>query len=296
MPLVDALRRVATNDKIVRHRLLNRLGCQVARVVAADALLHIRRRRFGGPRSEAERALVDNGVALIADFVPAPDFAEILAEVERGEAQFFKRMPDADKFGVVRQKISVRKNRELFPVAVRSMLGSDQLLRLARVAEGWTERDDFSNHETALTYERLDQVVDPGSIPPSRDLEVSAGDLHADTFHFVTKAFLTLDDVTVVNAPYTYASGSHRLTPARLWWEYRNSLRPEQYRNAEYHNRVWESEQQRLRLRPEPIEVPRNTLIVTNTFGFHRRGPMTRLGAVRRMIRADFRSDVFHPA
>ena len=40
--------------------------------------------------------------------------------------------------------------------------------------------------------------------------------------------------------------------------------------------------------------VPRNTLIVTNTFGFHRRGPMTVKGAVRRSLRVDFRSNPFH--
>jgi hypothetical protein len=173
------------------------------------------------------------------------------------------------------------------------MLKSEQLLRIARVAEGWTDHDDFTNRRTALTYERLEQVVDPATLPASRDLEISSGDLHADTFHYVTKAFLTLDDVTLANSPYTYASGSHRLTPSRLWWEYRNSLRPEQYENGEYHNRVWEAEQKRLRIVPAPLEVPRNTLIVTNTFGFHRRGPMTRLGAVRRMLRLDFRSNPF---
>jgi hypothetical protein len=187
----------------------------------------------------------------------------------------------------------VRKYPEQFPVAIRMLLGSEALVRIARIAEGWSDRDDFSSRETALTYERLDQVMDPDAPDAVRDPEISSGDLHADTFHYVTKAFLTLDDITLVNSPYTYASGSQRLTPSRLLWEYRNSLRPEQYMTGEYHNRVWEAEQHRLGIRPEPLEVRRNALIVTNTFGFHRRGPMTRQGAVRRMLRVDFRSNPF---
>lgn len=290
----DAVRRIPTADKIVHHRLLNRLGCQVARVVAAEALVRLRRRRFASGLSAAEAALVRDGVVVIDDFVARVDLEALLEEAERGERRFFGQPPAADKFGIVRQKISVRKYAEQFPVAIRTMLGSEPLLRIARIAEGWLAGEDFSNRETALTYERLEQVIDPEAADAARDREISSGDLHADTFHYVTKAFLTLDDVTLVNSPYTYASGSQRLTSSRLLWEYRNSLRPEQYMTGEYYNRVWEAEQHRLGIRPVPLEVRRNALIVTNTFGFHRRGPMTRRGAVRRMLRVDFRSNPFH--
>jgi hypothetical protein len=292
----DAVRRIPTADKIVRNRLLNQLGCQVGRVVAAEALVRLRRRRFATGLSAAEAALLRDGVAVIDDFVARAEFEALLEEADRGERRFFTKRPTADKFGIVRQKVSVRKHAEHFPVAIRTLLDSEPLLRLARIAEGWSDNDDFNNRETGLTYERLDQVTDPDARDAVRDREISSGDLHADTFHYVTKAFLTLDDITLINSPYTYALGSQRLTPSRLLWEYRNSLRPEQYVTSEYHNRVWEAEQHRLGIRPEPLEVRRNALIVTNTFGFHRRGPMTRQGAVRRMLRLDFRSNPFRVA
>jgi hypothetical protein len=292
-PLLSAVRRVASPDKIVRNRMLNRLGCQVGRVVAAEALLRLRRRRLAGERPAPASVLIRDGVTCIPDFVSRDDFVSLLAEADRAEAKLFTKRPVADKFGIVRLKVAVRKNPDLFPVAMRTLLGSDLLLRMARVAEGWSDRDDFTNRETALTYERLEQELEPTDLTDARDDEISSGDMHTDTFHYVTKAFLTLDDVTAQNSPYTYAPGSHRLTLARLAWEYRNSVRPEQYRTGEYHNRLWEHEQQQLGIAAEPLEVPRNTLIVTNTFGFHRRGPMTVRGAVRRMLRVDFRSNPF---
>jgi hypothetical protein len=292
-PLLRAVRRIASTDKIVRNRTLNSLGCQVGRVVAAEALLRLRRRRLHGDTPQPATALIRDGVACVPGFIAAGDFRDLLDEAERAERKLFTAPPPPDKFGIVRQKISVKKYPNLFPVASRTILGSDLLLRIARVAEGWSDADDFTNRETALTYERLEQAVDPAETS-ERDEEISSGDMHTDTFHYVTKAFLTLDDVSMENSPYTYATRSHRLTLSRLAWEYRNSIRPEQYRSGEYHNRIWDAEQRQLGIEPTPLEVPRNTLIVTNTFGFHRRGPMTRRGAVRRMLRVDFRSNPFN--
>ena len=292
-PLWHAVRRIPTADKIVRNRLLNALGCQVARVLAAEALVRSRRLRIRGDMTEVEATLIRDGTAVIEGFLDEHVFDTLVDEADRGERQFFTKGSDPDKFGIVRQKIGLRKYQELFPVAVKAILGSERILRLARVAEGWSDRDDFTNQPTALTYERLEQAADPFETRSARDAEVSTGDLHADTFHYVTKAFLTLNDVTLSNGPYTYAIGSHRITFSRLVWEYRNSLRPEQYETGQYHNRVWADERRRLAIEAHPLQVRKNTLIVTNTFGFHLRGSMTTIGAVRRMFRLDFRSNPF---
>ena len=287
------MRRIASDDKIVHNRLLNRLGCQVGRVVAAELLLRRRRRRLTTAPPLAAAELLRDGVACIPGFVSPADLTLLLQEVERAEQKLFKAAPVPDKFGIARQKISVKKYPDLFPVATRTILGNPLLLQIARIAEGWSADDDFANRETALTYERLEQVSEPVPISDERDPEISSGDMHTDTFHYVTKAFLTLDAVTIENSPYTYAVGSQRLTWSRLLWEYRNSLRAEQYRGDEYHNRLWEHEQTRMGLSASPLEVSSNTLILTNTFGFHRRGSMTVKGAVRRMLRLDFRSNPF---
>jgi len=290
--LWSSVQRIQTSDKIVRHRLLNTLGCQVGRVIAAEALVRRRRRRLGHDLTAAEAGLVRDGVATIDGFLPPALFDAVVEEMDRAEATYFRKRPSADKFGIIRQKIALLKAPAQFPVSCGAIMENESLLRLARVGEGWAPGDGFAAHGVDLRYERLDQATAPGDVG-ARDAEVSSGDMHADTFHYVTKAFLTLNDVTLENSPYTYARGTQRLTLSRLFWEYRNSLRGEQYTTDEYHNRVWESELDRLGIHGEPLEVPKNTLIVTNTFGFHRRGAMTRQGAMRRMLRLDFRSNPF---
>lgn len=292
--LAHALRRVLTDDKIVPHLGLNILGCQVARIVAAEALLRRRRRRFQIEVTEPEAALVRDGVVVIGNFLTDGAFAAVIHEIDRAERDLLKAPPGVDKFGIIRQKMSVRRYPERFPATFAAVLGSERLVRLARAGEGWSPADSFTNRDTMLTYERLEQVVEPSDIDLSRSDELSPGDLHTDSFHYITKAFLTLNDVTMVNSPYMYVVGSHRLTVSRLAWEYRNSLRREQYTGNEYQNRVWEIDRERLRLAAIPLQVGKNTLIVTNTFGFHCRGAMTQKGAVRRMLRLDFRSNPFH--
>lgn len=291
--LAEALSRVPTGDKIVGNRPLNLLGCQVGRVIAAEALVRLRRRRQGTPLSPEASQLLQNGIVVIPRFLPSTDFAAVVEESQRAEKRFFKKQPAPDKFGLTRHKISVLKNQEHFPAALKSLLGSARLLDLVRTSEGWSENDDFTNRGTALTYERLEQVVEPAPPSVDRDPEISSGDLHADTFHYVTKAFLTLNAVTVENSPYTYAIGSNRLGLRRIIWEYQNSIRRRQFESSGYHNRVWEAEQKWLRLNIRRIEADQNSVIITNTFGFHFRGPMTKKHAVRKMLRLDFRSDPF---
>ena len=107
--------------------------------------------------------------------------------------------------------------------------------------------------------------------------------LHADTFHPTVKAWYFLNDVTLKDGPFCYVPGSHRLTPERLAWEKRQSL-------AIHHNdnslskrgslRIQSTDLEAMSLPPvKSLEVPANTLIVADTFGFHARGLAARPGA-----------------
>jgi Phytanoyl-CoA dioxygenase (PhyH) len=291
--LLVALPRIPSADKIVRSKFLNVLGCQVGRVVAAETLVRLRRRRVNDHILPEAEALLRDGVVVVPGFLDDANFEAIVNEGLRAEAHFFTKEPVPDKFGIGRQKINAAKYPEHFPVATEALLGSKRLLSIVRLSEGWSNKDDFKNRGTRLTYEKLVQLTDPTHGPGGRDPEVSSGDLHTDTFHYVTKVFLTLNDLTLENSPFVYAPGSHRLSFRRLAWEYRNSIRPEQYDSVEYHNRVWEDEREWLGIKPQQIQAKKNSLIITNTFGLHLRGAMTKEGAVRRMLRLDFRSNPF---
>lgn len=99
--------------------------------------------------------------------------------------------------------------------------------------------------------------------------------LHADTFHPTMKAWYFLNDVGDDESPFCYVPGSHRLTPARLQWEHERSLagaaQADRYA-ARGSARVDKAELAAMGLGlPVRLVVPANTLIVADTFGFHKR-------------------------
>lgn len=99
--------------------------------------------------------------------------------------------------------------------------------------------------------------------------------LHADTFHPTMKAWYFLNDVGDDDAPFCYVPGSHRLTPARLQWEHERSLKGarqgDRY-SARGSARIDKFELAGMGLgHPVRMVVPANTLIVADTFGFHKR-------------------------
>ncbi|MBT9595283.1 MAG: phytanoyl-CoA dioxygenase family protein [Vitreoscilla sp.] len=98
--------------------------------------------------------------------------------------------------------------------------------------------------------------------------------LHADTFHPTMRAWYFLTDVGNDDSPFCYVPGSHRLTPARLAWEHERSLRgPGQ---GDRHAARGSAHIDRNHLaalglgHPARLPVPANTLIVADTFGFHK--------------------------
>jgi hypothetical protein len=122
--------------------------------------------------------------------------------------------------------------------------------------------------------------------------------LHADTFHPTMKAWFFVEDVASEHGPFTFVPGSHRLTWARLRWEYQRS-RVAAHLNDGY------SEKGSFRFEPEDLAalglpgpqalpVPANTLVIANTYGIHCRG-QAEAGARRLEIWSYSRLNPFTP-
>ncbi|MEL7151727.1 MAG: phytanoyl-CoA dioxygenase family protein [Pseudomonadota bacterium] len=101
--------------------------------------------------------------------------------------------------------------------------------------------------------------------------------MHSDTFHSTAKMWLFLEDVGEEDGPFVYVPGSHRLTPERLEWEYTQSLTAKA--DPRLHHslgsfRVGESDLSDLGYGPpRPFAAKANTLIIADTYGFHKRAP-----------------------
>jgi hypothetical protein len=144
-----------------------------------------------------------------------------------------------------------------------------------------------------VTFQLQSIIID--AVNPEQDPQTR---LHADTFHPTAKAWLFLDDVADDQGPFSYVPGSHRLTPERLAWEYRQSLdarRSPERMHREGSLRIDESELASLGLPPaRRFAVPANTLVVADTSGFHARCPSLR-PSHRVEIYASLRRNPFLP-
>jgi hypothetical protein len=269
-------------NPILGCRLLNRLGLHVLRVLLAHGITRLRGLLLLPllPRAQ-RRAFRTEGYLLIPDLLPTDAFTALDAEVrsQRGE---------------VRECIQgdTQTHRTLLDPDTLATLPACRRLLVNRSYRGPLQ---WAAVRYGLPLVFIEQVrngyqADGGEDPQKQ--------LHADTFHPTMKAWLFLDDVTAEGGPFSYVAGSHRLTLKRLAWEYRQSIAgrelPDRYARRGS-PRLTEQDRIALGL-PEPTRfaVPRNTLVIADTFGFHARSavaaPCTRLA-----IYASSRTNPFNP-
>jgi hypothetical protein len=278
---------------------LNRLGLHPARIALADLCLALRRRQLRPPR-DAAGDLARDGVVVIPDFLPPAQFHRVRAEVtavlarleqsqpprSRGERGFGDRHPFAGGFdrydgGTLNRFVDI--DSDSLP-ATAEAIRSRELAELCAYAAGFRHRPDrFWLYQTVHG--------DEGANPDIQKV------LHKDTFHSAIKLWLYLDDVAFDDGPFVYVPGSHKMTRARLRWEYqraRAASAPDARRKGGAF-RIADDELAGLGL-PAPVSYPcaRNTLVLADVRGFHRRGHAVP-GARRVAIYANLRKWPFSP-
>lgn len=121
------------------------------------------------------------------------------------------------------------------------------------------------------------QTVVTHTRPMARDPQTL---LHADSHRPLMKAWFFLNDVGDDEAPLCYVPGSHRLTPARLDWESQHAEEAAEHGRPAAANGLYRVDKHELGSmglgHPARLVVPANTLIVADTFGFHKRAQAKR--------------------
>jgi hypothetical protein len=115
-------------------------------------------------------------------------------------------------------------------------------------------------------------------------------ELHSDIFFNTHKAWLYLHDVRLEHGPLAYVTRSHRLTPARLGFVYRDSWT--RHAAEELSRRITPEELDALHATETVVTCAANTLVIANTSGYHRRLP-GRPGATRDSLHLSVRTDPF---
>ena len=261
---------------VIGSRILNTLGLHVFRAFLAHSIMNVRTWVFGwSVPAEDRKAYREAGIIVKPDFLDPETFARVRDEVFAYDAR------------------------------VREFIEGDAITRRALFDDGDAGKTPATlelEHHKPLA--RL-MAMSSGGAPPVWSVECvihGAGDpqttLHSDTFHPSAKCWLYLEDVTEAEGPFVFTPGSHRLTWRRIKWEYKRSriARGLEDGHSEHGSfRADPADIAEIGLpEPRPYPVKANTLVVANTYGFHRRS-VAPPGAMRRAIYAFARSNPFLP-
>lgn len=264
---------------VLPRPVLNRLGLQVGRVLLSR--VGSRARQLRASTADApERAIRDQGFSLVEDFLDPSAFSALHAE-------FWRVMRDPlipkrriqDNRGFVRETFYVEPGGPA-PVCTDHIYENLELRRLLRCSEG-VSAADFGKAEFQVSFWR--QWLDENICDDAEQSDHSNTNFHADTFYTISKAFLYIEPTDSSNGAHRYVPRSHRLSRARLAFEYRNSVR-----DPRASPRVALDQLQQYGEPPQSFDLGGNALIVENTFGFHAAGDIAP-GRERNLVYVQFR-------
>lgn len=277
MNVLRAASRIFTADKVVQNRLLNVLGAQVVRSVVARAMHLSRQTVVDHSLSERCNALERDGILVWEDFLPVSTFQDLEKECHRllrEESQFVARQSGPN----TSRKAMVSSLSPAASTALRQFLLDQRLRALLQAAERRPLRDLLDVAELEELIQGQATSVDPQSQP------------HSDIFFASHKVWFYLTDVDRAAGPFAFIPGSHRLSATRLLHVYSHSVRLGD--GVDPSRRIGHDEMEVLGPHERIMTVPRNTLVVANTCGYHRR-LQGEPGRRRLSIHIELRSDPF---
>ena len=246
-------------NPVIGSRLLNTLGLHIVRVLLARSVTWFRWLLLAPlADSNMRQSFHQDGFIVFANFISEDQIAAIRSEIKTHS-------------GEARQMLQGNTATQRILLDTESLTGKPQLSALCHTKQlARPLKYASAKLSPPLLYI---QRIRNGFRDAAKDPQKT---MHADTFHPTMKAWLFLEDVTPEKGPFTYVKGSHKLTAARLKWEYERSCtaarKPDGY--SEKGSFRTSTEDLKSMNLPEPVSVcvKAGTLVIANTNGFHGRG------------------------
>jgi Phytanoyl-CoA dioxygenase (PhyH) len=262
--------------------LANRLGLQFVRIAAMNTAFRTRKRTVDAELKPYVDAFERDGMLLIEDFLPADLFAAVTEGVEAAYASGIFRSDEEDD--VLVETLNVTKHRERVPALWEQLTGIDRLNRLGAAV---ARLPGIETLQIDVNY--------MGKRPEAPPPEKLRGNnlLHSDVHYPSPKAWLYLNEIDEGNGALVYAKGSHKLTPARLAYDYDVSKRIAKAKEEDTlykfepvcQTRFPTPKQWRAMGLEETIASGKpNTIVFADVMGFHRRGEFDETGRRREQI------------
>lgn len=251
------LSKIFSSEKLVDGKVLNLLGIQVFRTLLARAIYSGRYLFHRVEYKYESDKLRQDGVLVIPDFMSAEKFEELRRRcVEIIESQ----KPDVDK------ETHGSNHTEYWSISP----DSPTTATLAELISKHTCVLGILKDAELREFHPLDfcaiEKLSQGSSSHEHDPET---DLHSDTFFVTHKAWLYLSDADEKNGYLKYVKRSNRLFMKQLVSVYKHGLvqRPRSRRIDERELACLE----RRGMKEVSLKCQRNTLVISNTCGYHRR-------------------------
>lgn len=245
------LRQIVSSQKVVRNRPLNLLGIQLFRILLFRVASAVKRWKSKLPKSQEGQILRQDGIVVIPDFLDQTVFEAVCRDyraciLDDG----IKRETD---YGIeVVHRAIKSEDIKAYP-ALGDLLYNERLLAILSELEG---------QSIELPYILAQHIANSGA---STDPQL---DLHSDIFFSTYSAFFFIEDASVEAGTFWYARRGHRLTLPRLIFEYYSSWSKTQISSP----RIDGWFKKFVGVVDTPVVASRNTMVISNNFGFHRRG------------------------
>lgn len=268
-------------NPIIGSPLLNRLGLHVVRLVVSHGVMRFRMLLLSLLISADDRkSYFSQGYLVKENFLSDEEFRALEEQAQNFDGEIREaRQGDT----LTHRAVLSPDVLEDYP-AIEKALFSKKLMNLLKFTGG---------HLRAPLY-YLEQVKNKyctGSNDPQKYF-------HHDTYHPSMKCWLFLDDVESDMGPFTYIPQSHKLDWKRIKWEYKMSLTASEHLNglhARGSTRYTEEDLRELGFgEPVSFSVKKNTLVIANVFGIHKRGDSSQK-STRLALWGDSRTNPFIP-
>ena len=243
-----------SGQKMSKSLTLNKMGMQKFRIWLAEKRYNSRPKYLTDWNKEHIETLERDGIVVIPDFLPQEEFEmlerDCLHALDTIEKDTVRE--DGPNFYT---NISSKKLQGY--ASIKAAFNHPKIKELFNAAE----RRKFEMGDITTLLACLIQGEDNGREDPETVL-------HEDTFHNTHKAWLYISDVEYSNAPFVYVKESHKNdVTERYKRAYEYSCREERIHSR----RIDLQELDELNLKETSFLAKKNTLVLANTLGFHKR-------------------------
>ena len=289
----NILEAIYSSEKIIKNSTLVKKGIYPYRALLSEKTVEYRRKKLNLQNNPYFKEWDENGIIIIEDFIPTQNFLNIQSQLnnEKKSGLVLDLSTHSDFAKIVQMCLATSELTDNDGKKYLNLLGIDKYK-----VSSYTLGSEYIIHEP-----NDDQV-----------------NLHSDIFHPNLKIWLYINDCNIDNGPYSFVFKSHKKTPKMLEFIHKQGLiwdkgvdhpdffkynasalaigSPRVLRSKNCTNENMDEinkELEKLDLPPVTIiKAKANTIIFTDTTGFHARG-YAKPGSERYSLRNAFRINPF---